>query len=71
MTAAPLADRIVEKGLASDGVVIHTVVAKYCDHLPLYRQAVMLEREAGVEIGRATLPWLKRQESTARTTTVI
>jgi len=50
-----LAERIVEKGLASDAVVINTVIAKYCDHLPLYRQAVMLEREAGVEIGRATL----------------
>jgi transposase len=37
------------------------VVAKYCDHLPLYRQAVMLEREAGVEIGRATLDgWVMR-----------
>ena len=36
-----LAPRIVEKGLASDTVVIHTVVAKYCDYLPLYRQAVM------------------------------
>ena len=59
--AAPLAERIVEKGLASDTVVINTVVAKYCDHLPLYRQAVMLEREAGVEIGRATLDgWVMR-----------
>ena len=53
--------RIVEKGLASDRVVIETVVAKYCDHLPLYRQAAMLEREAGVEIGRATLDgWVMR-----------
>jgi transposase len=53
--------RIVEKGLASDGVVIGTVVAKYCDHLPLYRQAVMLAREAGVDIGRATLDgWVMR-----------
>ena len=61
VTAAPLADRIVEKGLASDAVVINTVVAKYCDHLPLYRQAVMMEREAGVEIGRATLDgWVMR-----------
>jgi transposase len=61
VTAAPLAERIVEKGLASDAVVINTVVAKYCDHLPLYRQAVMLEREAGVEIGRATLDgWVMR-----------
>ena len=59
--AAPLAARIVEKGLASDAVVIDTVVAKYCDHLPLYRQAVMLEREASVEIGRATLDgWVMR-----------
>ena len=55
VTAAPLAERIVEKGAASDAVVINTVVAKYCDHVPLYRQSVMMEREAGVEIGRATL----------------
>src|ERR1700730_13908906 len=61
VVAAPLAERIVEKGLASDAVVINTVVAKYCDHLPLYRQAVMLEREAGGEIGRATLDgWVMR-----------
>ena len=56
-----LARRIVEKGLASDAVVIQTVIAKYCDHLPLYRQQAMLEREAGVEISRATLDgWVMR-----------
>ncbi|MBC8164752.1 MAG: IS66 family transposase [Bryobacteraceae bacterium] len=55
------APRIVEKGLASDRVVIDTVVAKYCDHLPLYRQAAMLERETGLEISRATLDgWVMR-----------
>jgi len=58
---AELAPRIVEKGLASDRVVIETVVAKYCDHLPLYRQEQILEREAGVEISRATLDgWVMR-----------
>lgn len=58
---AELAPRIVEKGLASDRVVVETVVAKYCDHLPLYRQAAMLEREAGLEISRATLDgWVMR-----------
>jgi len=57
----PLEPRIVEKGLASDRVIIETVVAKYCDHLPLYRQEAMLEREAGVEISRATLDgWVMR-----------
>jgi len=61
MAMAELAPRIVEKGLASDRVVIDTVVAKYCDHLPLYRQQVMMEREAGVEISRATLDgWVMR-----------
>jgi transposase len=29
---AELAPRIVEKGIASDRVVVETVVAKYCDH---------------------------------------
>ena len=57
----PLSPRIVEKGLASDRVIIETVVAKYCDHLPLYRQEHMIEREAGVEISRATLDgWVMR-----------
>jgi transposase len=58
---AELDPRIVEKGLASDRVVVETVVAKYCDHLPLYRQEAILEREAGVEISRATLDgWVMR-----------
>jgi transposase len=62
VTMAPLAPLIVEKGLASDRVVVvETVVAKYSDHLPLYRQAAMLERDAGLEIGRATLDgWVMR-----------
>ena len=55
VVTAPAPARIVEKGLVSDRVVIDTVIAKYCDHLPLYRQSVMLERETGLEIGRATL----------------
>ena len=61
VAAAPAPVRIVEKGLVSDRVVIDTVVAKYSDHLPLYRQSAILEREAGVEISRATLDgWVMR-----------
>jgi transposase len=55
VAAAPVPARIIEKGLVSDRIVIDTVISKYSDHLPLYRQSVMLEREAGVEISRATL----------------
>ena len=55
VSTAPAPARIIEKSLVSDRVVIDTVIAKYSDHLPLYRQSVMLERETGLEISRATL----------------
>jgi transposase len=61
VAAAPVPARIIEKGLVSDRIVIDTVVAKYSDHLPLYRQSAILEREAGVAISRATLDgWVMR-----------
>jgi transposase len=61
VAAAPVAARIIDKSLVSDRMVINTVVAKYSDHLPLYRQSVILEREAGVEISRATMDgWVMR-----------
>lgn len=53
--AAPLVARIIEKSLVSDGVIIDTVVNKYCDHSPLYRQSVALLRDAGIDISRATM----------------
>ena len=58
---APVAAQIVEKGLASNRVVIDAVVWKYADHLPLYRQCAMLARDAGVSISRATMDgWVMR-----------
>jgi transposase len=48
------APRVIEKALASDRVVFQSVIANYCDHLPLFRLATMLERE-GLAISRATL----------------
>lgn len=55
VVSAALPPRIIEKCLASDQIVIDTVVSKYCDHQPLYRQSAMLERDSGVELSRATL----------------
>jgi transposase len=61
VTAAPVPARIIDKGLVSDRVVIDTVVAKYGDHVPLYRQSAILERDTGLEISRATLDgWVMR-----------
>ena len=61
VSAAPLPARIIEKSLVSDRVVIDTIVNKYSDHLPLYRQSAILERDTGVAISRATMDgWLMR-----------
>src|SRR6202162_6051080 len=58
---APVPVRIIEKGLASDRVVIDTVVSKYADHQPLYRQSAILLRETGIDLSRATLDgWVMR-----------
>jgi transposase len=58
---APAPVRIIEKGLASDRVVIDTVVSKYADYVPLYRQSAILERETGIDLSRATLDgWVMR-----------
>src|SRR6202045_4190804 len=55
VVSAPLPRRIIEKCLASDRIVIDTIVSKYCNHTPLHRQSVILERDIGLEISRATL----------------
>ena len=61
--ACPACERIVQvaapsrpiaRGLAGAGLLAHVLVSKYCDHLPLYRQSQMYDRE-GVEIERSTL----------------
>jgi transposase len=50
--AAP--SRPIARGLAGPGLLAHVLVAKYCDHLPLYRQSDIYARE-GVELERSTL----------------
>ncbi len=54
MSSAPLPPRIIEC-LASDQIVIETVISKYCNHVPLHRKSVILERDIGLEISRAAL----------------
>jgi transposase len=46
--------RPIARGLADPGLLAHVLVSKYCDYLPLYRQAEMCARE-GVELDRGTL----------------
>jgi transposase len=61
VACAPLPARIIEKSLASDRLIIETIVNKYADHVPLYRQSAILERDTGVELSRSTLcGWVMR-----------
>jgi len=50
--AAP--SRPIERGIAGPGLLAHILVAKYCDHLPLYRQSQIYARE-GIDLDRSTL----------------
>lgn len=50
----------IERGRPGPGLLAHVLVAKYADHLPLYRQSGIYARE-GVELERSTLAdWVGR-----------
>jgi transposase len=51
---APAPERPIAGGLATPGLIAQVLVAKYCDHLPLYRQAKIFARH-GAEVSRSTL----------------
>ena len=51
---APIPSRTVKRGLFDESVISHLLISKYIDHLPLYRQRKIFERE-GVEIPPSTL----------------
>lgn len=54
MVQAPMPSLPIERGLPSAGLLAHVLIAKYCDHLPLYRQSAIYARE-GVELERSLL----------------
>ena len=52
--------RIVEGGIPTEALIAQVLVAKYADHLPLYRQAQIYARQ-GVQLDRSTLAdWVGR-----------
>jgi transposase len=54
ITQAPIAPHVIDKGLPTTGLLAQVLVAKYLDHLPLYRQEAIFQR-AGHLIARSTL----------------
>ena len=56
----PMPSLPIERGKPGPGLLAHVLVAKYADHLPLYRQSGIYARE-GVELERSTLAdWVGR-----------
>jgi transposase len=51
---APAPSLPVPRGRAGPGLLAHVLVAKYCDHLPLHRQAEIYARE-DIDLSRSTL----------------
>ena len=52
---APAPNRLIEGGLPTEATVAQVLVAKYADHLPLYRQAQIYARQ-GINLDRSTWP---------------
>jgi transposase len=58
MVQAPMPDLPIPRGMVDASFLAHIVVAKFCDHLPLYRQAEIYAR-SGLDIDRSQLAeWL-------------
>ena len=54
LTQAPVPAQIIDKGIPTAGLLAQVLVAKYADHLPLYRQEGIFAR-AGMALPRSTL----------------
>jgi len=60
VVTAPKPMQPIEKGLPGPGLLAHVAVSKYGDHLPLYRQEGIFQRQ-GVELSRRTMcDWMGR-----------
>lgn len=55
LTQAPVPAQVIDKGIPTAGLLAHVMVAKFSDHLPLYRQERICGR-AGLAIPRSN--WL-------------
>ena len=60
LVQAPVPAHVIDKGIPTAGLLAQVLVAKYLDHLPLYRQESIFGR-AGLAIPRSTLAqWIGR-----------
>ena len=61
MAQAPMPALPIPRAMAGASTLVHDIMAKFADHLPLYRQAAIYARE-GVELDRALLAdWIANE----------
>ena len=66
MVQAPMPSLPIERGQPGPGLLAHVLVAKYCDHLPLYRQSGIYARD-GIDLDRATMAdWVGKMAALLR-----
>lgn len=53
--AAPLPNRLIEKGLPGPGLLAHVVLSRFEDHLPFYRLEKSFAERGGVHLSRQTM----------------
>jgi transposase len=51
---APAPERLIAGGMATPTLLAPVLIAKYCDHTPLYRQSQIFARH-GIDLARSTL----------------
>jgi len=57
---APLPGRVLAGGLPSVRLLVHVLLAKYVDHLPLYRISGIFRQRYGVRLSRQTMAdWIR------------
>ena len=55
----------IDGGMPTEALIVHVMVSKFCDSLPLYRQSQMLARQ-GIALDRSTLShWAKLAQGSA------
>ena len=54
LVQAPVPAQVIDKGIPTAGLLAQVLVAKYADHLPLYRQESIFAR-AGMALSRSTM----------------
>jgi transposase len=58
---APMPTLPIEKGRPGPALLAHVVVSKFCDHLPLHRQADMVSRIRTDDTGSKRIEWFGQE----------